>query len=880
MARGKAIDTLFLELRARSGRLKSDVDTAMRGVEGRIKKAGQSVSKLGRSLSKNLSAPAAVASAAILKVAGDYEARMNEVNANSRATGDQFLKLQSIAKDIGKDFTLPGTAKDAATAMNILAKNGVQAAEITKDLTGNMIRLAKATGGDYGRAADIATDAQQQFNLKLSDMGLIANQVTAVTLSSKLDIDGYAQAIAQAGAIVADSGVSFEDFNAALAASAFAFKSGSDAGTSFKTFMARLTGLSKQAKEEIKAMGLDFFTSAGKLRPMDKIAQELQDSFKGLSDEAKITKATLIFGSDAKRTATALAKAGSAGILAMRKQLDSITTAEALNKRLQGYNASIEKFKKAVAAAFLAIGESGLLAKATQLFTKLGQAVIKVAELDPKLLQLIATVTAAAVALGPLVVALGFAVTQSAALVPLIAGLATPFGVLTIALAALSPKIISFVKTFDFGPLLDSIKIKVGALADAAKSLLGPAIARLNAFLIPLKASLLELWNAFTALPLPIEAVKGLIEKVSTVFVGMFVVALKAAIEILAEVIGILDLSVKGWTMLFDIIVAITPKIVATVKQLYLGVKTWLQDKLGGVFDFIGNKIKKLNDTFDWLYNSVVGNSIIPDMVKELIDEGKKLTSGFFTPINEDLVEAEANFAKFSNLTIPQLQKKVENLTKIMDSSKIGSKAFQTVNTEIQNIEAAMSKAQQGAQSFGRELSQGERSMFMIEDAGNNMFESLIDGTKSFKEAFKDALADIASNIAKMIATDAFSALFPHNQNGGATGGGGILSAVAGGIGSLLGFANGGRPPVGQASIIGEKGPELFIPDNAGTVLPNGVFNQGGAGQQQITNVHQTFQSGVTRRELANIKGEWKAETIAATNQTKNKGGNFRRKMQ
>lgn len=36
-----------------------------------------------------------------------------------------------------------------------------------------------------------------------------------------------------------------------------------------------------------------------------------------------------------------------------------------------------------------------------------------------------------------------------------------------------------------------------------------------------------------------------------------------------------------------------------------------------------------------------------------------------------------------------------------------------------------------------------------------------------------------------------------------------------------LKFANGGRPPVGRASLVGERGPELFMPDTAGTIIPN-----------------------------------------------------------
>ena len=34
-------------------------------------------------------------------------------------------------------------------------------------------------------------------------------------------------------------------------------------------------------------------------------------------------------------------------------------------------------------------------------------------------------------------------------------------------------------------------------------------------------------------------------------------------------------------------------------------------------------------------------------------------------------------------------------------------------------------------------------------------------------------------------------------------------------------FANGGRPPVGRPSLVGERGPELFVPDRAGTIIPN-----------------------------------------------------------
>ena len=42
-----------------------------------------------------------------------------------------------------------------------------------------------------------------------------------------------------------------------------------------------------------------------------------------------------------------------------------------------------------------------------------------------------------------------------------------------------------------------------------------------------------------------------------------------------------------------------------------------------------------------------------------------------------------------------------------------------------------------------------------------------------------------------------------------------------GGFSPIDFFANGGRPPVGRPSVVGERGPELFVPRSAGTIVPN-----------------------------------------------------------
>ena len=48
-------------------------------------------------------------------------------------------------------------------------------------------------------------------------------------------------------------------------------------------------------------------------------------------------------------------------------------------------------------------------------------------------------------------------------------------------------------------------------------------------------------------------------------------------------------------------------------------------------------------------------------------------------------------------------------------------------------------------------------------------------------------------------------------------------------VDAIIPFADGGRPPLGVPSIVGERGPEMFIPDQAGRIVPNHML-MGGAG--------------------------------------------------
>ena len=98
-----------------------------------------------------------------------------------------------------------------------------------------------------------------------------------------------------------------------------------------------------------------------------------------------------------------------------------------------------------------------------------------------------------------------------------------------------------------------------------------------------------------------------------------------------------------------------------------------------------------------------------------------------------------------------------------------------------------------------------------------------------------DGLGNIFIEIGKMLVKllvkslilSAIFSSFPGLGGFGAEG----LTSTKDILGSLMGgaFAEGGRPPVGKMSLVGEKGPELFVPGSSGTIIPNNALGGGGA---------------------------------------------------
>ena len=177
--------------------------------------------------------------------------------------------------------------------------------------------------------------------------------------------------------------------------------------------------------------------------------------------------------------------------------------------------------------------------------------------------------------------------------------------------------------------------------------------------------------------------------------------------------------------------------------------------------------------------------------------------------ISKELTE-EARIRKEHELAIKELEAQFEG-----DKLK-ELKELQDINTQ-ERIRGVLIK--QNAEK-AKELNNAFKKIG--EDIGTGITDALvgaIEGTRSLGEAARSILNDIASSLLRIGINAALTGLFGGTK-----------------IGNFLGFANGGRPPVGRPSIVGEKGPELFIPKTSGTIIPNNQI--GGAGGGIVNNIN------------------------------------------
>jgi tape measure domain-containing protein len=175
-----------------------------------------------------------------------------------------------------------------------------------------------------------------------------------------------------------------------------------------------------------------------------------------------------------------------------------------------------------------------------------------------------------------------------------------------------------------------------------------------------------------------------------------------------------------------------------------------------------------------------------------------------------------------------------------LDPSDRAQQKIDEYKTKLAELQDPINMAQRGAQGIG--------------DAFSSSFQGIITGTQTAQEALASFFQNIAKSfldmateiIAQMVIMYAFKQLLglfgggagiaPSNNFSGAfSGTTASFNPSSFGMGLLPGRAKGGPVSSGQTYMVGERGPELFVPGRSGTIVANDKM--GGGSTNVIVNV-------------------------------------------
>ena len=254
-------------------------------VAGTLAKVGTAIAGLGT----------AVGGYAI-KVGGDFEAGMSKVQAISGATGEDMEKLSELAKQMGK--TTKFSASEAAEGYQYMAMAGWKTEDMLAGLPGIM-NLAAASGESLATTSDIVTDVLTAMGKGAGDAGTFANVLASASSNSNTNVSMMGETFKYVAPLAGALGFNIEDLSQAIGLMANSGIKASQAGTSLRSILTRLSSPTDEVETAMAKYGITIADSDGKMRSLSEIMQNLRESLGGLSEQEQTAAATAIGGQEA-----------------------------------------------------------------------------------------------------------------------------------------------------------------------------------------------------------------------------------------------------------------------------------------------------------------------------------------------------------------------------------------------------------------------------------------------------------------------------------------------------------------------------------------------------------------------------------------------------
>lgn len=216
-----------------------------------------------------------------------FDTSMSNVKAISGATAEDMDKLSEKAEQMGA--TTKFTATEAADAMGYMAMAGWKTEDMLGGIDGVM-NLAAASGAELATTSDIVTDSLTAFGKSAEDAGRLADIMAAAAANSNTNVEMMGETFKYAAPLAGAMGYSMEDMAVATGLMANSGIKATQAGTSLRSLLTRMSTQPKEAAAAMEQLGISLDDGHGNMKSLMQIMKELRGSFGELKmDQADFT---------------------------------------------------------------------------------------------------------------------------------------------------------------------------------------------------------------------------------------------------------------------------------------------------------------------------------------------------------------------------------------------------------------------------------------------------------------------------------------------------------------------------------------------------------------------------------------------------------------
>lgn len=180
----------------------------------KVQKFSDTTSKIGSSLTKNVTVPIAGAAAGIMAAWEKVDAGMDIIVEKTGATGDALTEMQDSARNIAK--SIPTDFETAGAAVGEVNTRFHLTGQELEDLSEKFVKFSQLNDTDVSSSIDSTQKVLEAFNLKAEDAGALLDTMNKVGQDTGISMDTLTSAMVSNAASLKELGMSAADAAAFL----------------------------------------------------------------------------------------------------------------------------------------------------------------------------------------------------------------------------------------------------------------------------------------------------------------------------------------------------------------------------------------------------------------------------------------------------------------------------------------------------------------------------------------------------------------------------------------------------------------------------------------------------------------------------------------